>query len=109
MKTISQTTLSTTRIRTRDKTGRPTPRTMHILTFIHRFRHVTTRHLQLSLGHASFTTSFKQLMLLCTKGYIARQYNDTDRASNRSASYFLTKEGLTLLRQQNPTKSYRSA
>jgi hypothetical protein len=86
---------------------RPTPQTIQTLEFIHRFRHITTRHLQLALGHASPISSHKLLIRLRTLGYIDRQYSTRNRAQNQFASYFLTPLGLTVLQTQNPAKRYR--
>jgi hypothetical protein len=86
---------------------RPTPQTIQTLEFIHRFRHITTRHLQLALGHASPISSHKLLIRLRTLGYIDRQYSTRSRAQNQFASYFLTPLGLTVLQTQHTAKRYR--
>lgn len=100
MKTLSKVTI-------RQPVQRTTQQTLQILTFIHRFRHVTTRHLQLNLGHTTLTTTNNRLALLRAKGYVARQYDIADRAHGRPASYYLTPEGLKLLRSRNPHLKYR--
>jgi DNA-binding MarR family transcriptional regulator len=86
---------------------RITPQSLHILDFIHRFRHVTSRHVQLSLRHASVRTTLNQLTLLRAKGYIERRYSNADRVAHRQASYFLTPEGLALLKARNPERRFR--
>jgi hypothetical protein len=100
-------TLSIAISRSRAKSERTTKQTLHILDFIHRFRHVTSRHIQLALGHSSITTSNNRLALLCAKGLIARQYDKADRAHNQPASYYLTPEGLKLLKARKPERRYR--
>lgn len=91
----------------RARAQRTTKQTLSILDFIHRFRHVTSRHIQLSLGHNSITTTNNRLTSLCAKGLIARHYDKADRAANRYASYYLTPAGLKLLKERNPELRYR--
>jgi hypothetical protein len=79
-----------------------TEQTLHTLQFIHRFRHVTTHHLQLCLRHASLGPTNKHLTRLRAKGYVARQYSSKDRANNRAASYHLTLDGLDFLKTHSP-------
>jgi hypothetical protein len=108
MENMNQATLSnvpnvsTSRRRNR----RPSRQSIQTLEFIHRFRHVTTRHVQLKLGHAFINTSHKQLTQLRAQGYIAR-HSETGRAGKPEASYYLTPEGLHLLQAQNPERRYR--
>jgi len=68
-------------------TIRTTPQMLTTLTFIHRFRHVTAKHVQLCLGHALITPTNKQLSLLRARGYIARLYDADARATNRAAQH----------------------
>lgn len=104
MKTTIQKTLS--KVVTTPKT-RTTRQTLHILQFIHRFRHVTARHIQLSLQHTTVTATHNILRQLCAKGYIDRRYGPKDRAANQEASYFLTPEGLGLLQERYPEWKFR--
>ncbi len=87
--------------------SRITRQTIHILTFIHRFRHVTAKHIQSSLRHARITPTNKQLSIMRAKGLIDRQYTQADKKVNRPASYFITLEGLSLLQAQKPEGKYR--
>jgi len=105
MKTTIPVQLSIVPIRT---TTRVTTQTLHILTFIHRFRHVTAKHLQASLGHTSVTTTHNRLSLLYTKGYLVRQYGPDDIAHNQPMSYCLAPEGLVVLRAYYPSVRYES-
>jgi DNA-binding MarR family transcriptional regulator len=109
MKTAIKKTLSTVPITVPDNTTRTTLQTLRILNFIHRFRHVTARHIQINLQHATKKPTHKQLSLLRAKGLIARQYSPEDRAANRAASYFLTPEGLSLLKTRDGRTKYRAA
>ena len=78
------------------------------LQFIHRFRHVTTKHVQAMLSHSSLHSSQKQLTLLARKGYLERHYNSADRSSNHYASYYLTPKGLDLLQGYKGGSGVRS-
>jgi DNA-binding MarR family transcriptional regulator len=106
MKTTTITTLSIVAPK-RPLAQRTTRQTLHILSFIHRFRHVTVRHIQISLRHSNTRPTNIQLSLLRAKGYIARQYGPQDRSSNRAASYYLTPKGLEVLQQHDPNGKYR--
>ena len=108
MSIATNNTLSTIATK-RSPAQRTTRQTLQTLNFIHRFRHVTAQHIQTSLQHAFLPTTLKQLAILCAKGYIARQYDPQDRASNRSASYYLTPKGLELLQMHNPKGKYRTS
>ena len=86
MKTAVSETLSTIPTVTVPR-RRTTPQLRTTLTFIHRFRHITTKHLQSCLGHASLTQTNLQLSLLRAKGYTARHYDSDARATNHAAQH----------------------
>ena len=96
MKSATINTLSTIATR-RQPAQRTTRQTLQTLNFIHRFHHVTAKHIQTSLQHSTLNHTHKSLALLCAKGYLARQYDPQDRSANRAASYYLTHKGLEVL------------
>lgn len=104
MKIAETESLSTVHTGTSRRMTKPTIRTLQ---FIHRFRHVTTRHIQLALGHANLTTTNIHLSRLTAQGYISRIYDASDKTAKRPASYYLTPVGLNVLKEKYPERSFR--
>lgn len=90
-----------------ERSERLTRQTLHSLSFIHRFRHVTSFHLKISLGHINLSSTSHLLARLQAKGYIARTHL-SDNPGNPAMSYYLTPEGLVLLRAHDPELPSRS-
>ncbi len=106
----SQVTLSKVRIERAllVKKQRTTKQTIQILSFIHRVRHVTARHVQLNRGNSPTASTHHNLNVRLKKGLIARPYSAKDRAVNRPASYYLTAEGLAVLKVNSSDQRYRN-
>lgn len=78
---------------------RITTQQLQILQLIYKFRFISTKHVQVLLARRQIQQAQQRLNLLLSKGYIGRNFSNTDRLTGQYASYFLLPAGMKVLKQ----------
>ncbi|HUD06817.1 MAG TPA: replication-relaxation family protein [Candidatus Saccharimonadales bacterium] len=74
---------------------------IHLLKLIHKFRFVNTLLLSKYRDKTETTSTYLVLKILLREKYIDRYYNGSYKLAGKPATYFLTRKGLDLLRDEH--------
>lgn len=90
------------------KSTRRSKRQAELLEFIYAYRFVTTKQVQVFLGKKQVQQAQQRLNTLLAKGYIDRRFNNEDRLLGRYASYYLSLDGLKLLKRYGSPQALKN-
>ena len=90
------------------KSSRRSKRQAELLEFIYASRFVTTKQVQAFLGKKQIQQAQQRLNTLLAKGYIDRRFTNEDRLLGRYASYYLSVDGLKLLKHYGSPQALKN-
>jgi len=90
------------------KSTRRSKRQEELLEFIYAYRFVTTKQVQVFLGKKQIQQAQQRLNTLLAKGYIDRRFTSEDRLLGRYASYYLSLDGLKLLKRYGSPQALKN-
>lgn len=90
------------------KSTRRSKRQAELLEFIYAYRFVTTKQVQVFLGKKQIQQAQQRLNTLLAKGYIERRFTNEDRLLGRYASYYLSLDGLKLLKRYGSSQALKN-
>jgi len=90
------------------KSTRRSKRQEELLEYIYAYRFVTTKQVQIFLGKKQIQQAQQRLNTLLAKGYIDRRFTSEDRLLGRYASYYLSLDGLRLLKRYGSPQALKN-
>jgi hypothetical protein len=90
------------------KSTRQSKRQEELLEFIYAYRFVTTKQVQVFLGKKQIQQAQQRLNTLLAKGYIDRRFTSEDRLLGRYATYYLSLDGLKLLKRYGSPQALKN-
>lgn len=90
------------------KSTRRSKRQEELLEYIYAYRFVTTKQVQAFLGKKQIQQAQQRLNTLLAKGYIDRRFTSEDRLLGRYASYYLSLDGLKLLKRYGSPQALKN-
>jgi len=90
------------------RSTRRSKRQADLLEFIYAYRFVTTKQVQVFLGKKQIQQAQQRLNTLLAKGYIERKFTNEDRLLGRYASYYLSLDGLKLLKRYGSPRALKN-
>lgn len=90
------------------KASRRSKRQAELLEFVYAYGFVTTKQVQQFLGKKQIQQAQQRLNTLLTKGCIDRRFTNEDRLLGRYASYYLSLDGLKLLKRYGSPRALKN-